>query len=163
MNKKQTAYLQLHLSVLLYGLTAILGDLISIKAIYLVWWRVLIASLSFIILAKGIKNLIDLPPRLIKIYSLIGCIVALHWVTFYGSIKLANASVVLAAFASTSFFTSLIEPAVLKKKPQRYKILTGLLVIPPMWLIAQNIDLSMQQGFAVALFLCILSGALFKP
>ena len=68
---------------------------------------------------------------------------------------------VLAAFASTSFFTSLIEPAVLKKKPQRYKILTGLLVIPPMWLIAQNIDLSMQQGFAVALFSAFLA-ALFS-
>lgn len=36
----------------------------------------------------------------------IGGIIALHWVTFYGSIKYANISVALVCFSAVGFFSS---------------------------------------------------------
>jgi len=155
------AYLQLHFAVLLYGLTAILGDLISISAVSLVWWRVLITSVSLLAFVGFGKRLLQLPRSTIFTFMGIGCIVALHWITFYGSIKLSNASVGLAAFATTSFYTSLIEPPLTGKKFQRLELALGLLVIPPMLMIAGQLDLNMIKGLYVGLVSAFLA-ALFS-
>jgi len=160
MNKSRIAYLQLHIAVLLYGLTAILGDLISISAVSLVWWRVLITSCSLLFFVGFGKKIIRLPPKTILCLLGIGVIVALHWMTFYGSIKLANASVALAAMATTSLYTSIIEPIITGKKFQWLEFGLGLLIIPPMLMIASNLDLSLMQGLYVGLLSAFLA-ALF--
>ena len=157
MNPKRIAYFQLHFAVILYGLTAILGDLISISALNLVWWRVFITSFSLLFFIQFGKQIIAMPRKLILIYAGIGVLVAIHWITFYGAIKLSNASIVLAAMATTSFFTSIIEPLITKKKFQWLEFILGFLVIPPMILIAQNIDLSMHKGLIVALISAFLA------
>lgn len=157
MGSKLTSYLQLHLAVLLYGLTAILGDLISLNALNLVWWRVLITSLSLLFFVRFGLSIIKMPKKDVMIFVAIGFLVALHWVSFYGAIKLANASIVLAAMATTSFFTSLIEPIVTKKKFKRLEILLGLAIVPPMLMISQTIDISLQTGLLVALLSAFLA------
>ena len=157
MKNKTIAYLQLHFAVLLYGLTAILGKKISISALNLVWWRVFITSISLLFFIQFGKQILKLPRRMVLIYAGIGVLVALHWITFYGAIKLSNASIVLAAMATTSFFTSIVEPIITKKKFQWLEFVLGLLVIPPMILIAQNIDLSMMNGLWVALISAFLA------
>ena len=45
-------YLHLHLLVFIAGFTAILGELISIDAIPLVWFRMLIAAILMLIYVK---------------------------------------------------------------------------------------------------------------
>jgi drug/metabolite transporter (DMT)-like permease len=44
------------------------------------------------------------------LYAGIGVVVAVHWLTFYGSIKLANASVAATCMALAPAVTALIEP-----------------------------------------------------
>ncbi len=160
MKKERLAYLQLHFAVLLYGLTAILGDLISISAVSLVWWRVLFTSLSLLFFVQFGRSIIRLPRRTILILLGIGVIVALHWITFYGSIKLANASVALAAMATTSLYTSIIEPIITGKRFEWLELVLGLLVIPPMLMIATQLDFSFLTGLYVGLFSAFLA-ALF--
>ena len=157
MNKKLVSYIQLHTAVLLFGLTAILGDLISITAFNLVWWRVLITSLSLLLFIQFGTKLYKLGKKTLLIFLGIGIIVALHWITFYGAIKFSNASVVLAAMATASMFTSLIEPIITGKPFSRLELLLGMLVIPPMLLIANNIDLSMQKGLWIGLLSALLA------
>ena len=157
MNNKLLSYFQLHTAVLLFGLTAILGDLISINAFNLVWWRVLITSLSLLLFIQFGTQLYKLGKRTLLIFLGIGVIVALHWLAFYGAIKYSNASVVLAAMATTSLFTSLIEPLITGKPFSRLELILGLMVIPPMLLIANNIDLSMQKGLWVGLLSALLA------
>ncbi|MBT8231486.1 MAG: EamA family transporter [Saprospiraceae bacterium] len=157
MTKKKLAYFQLHFAVLLYGLTAILGDLISISAINLVWWRVLITSISLLFFIELGKQILKMDKRLVLIYAGIGVIVAVHWITFYGAIKYSNASIVLATMATTSLFTALIEPLVTKKKFSKLEFVLGLLVIPPMVLIAKNIDLDLQKGIWIGLISAFLA------
>ena len=157
MKARSLAYIQLHVAVLLYGLTAILGDLISISALSLVWWRVLLTSLSLLIFIKFGYTVLQLPRRLLWIYAGIGVLVALHWLSFYGAIKLSNASIVLAAMASTSFFTSLLEPLITGRRFRLLELILGLMIIPPMAMIAQNIDLSMHRGLWVAILSAFLA------
>lgn len=151
MNKKLISYIELHIAVILFGLTAILGDLISISAISLVWWRVLITSISLLFFIRFGLSLKSIAPKFILIYAGIGVLVALHWLCFYGAIKYSNASIVLAALATTSLFTSIIEPFVTGKKFVVLECLLGLLIVPPMLLIANNIELNMQKGLWIGL------------
>lgn len=79
----------------------------------------------------------------------IGIIVGIHWLCFYGAIKLSNASVAVATMATASFFSALVEPLLTRQKIKGYELALGLLILPGMLLIAGNIDWEMRVGFAV--------------
>jgi drug/metabolite transporter (DMT)-like permease len=151
MDNTQKAFLQLHIAVILFGFTAILGDLISLSALILVWWRVLITSISLFFLIGFGKKLKAIPRKRVLQFMGIGALVALHWICFFGSIKYANASVCLVCFATTSFFTALLEPIFTKKSFKWYEISLGIIVIPGMILIVNNIDLTMILGVWIGL------------
>ncbi len=147
---KFLAYAQLHFSVFLWGFTAILGELIEMPAVILVWWRVLITVLSLFFLLQYSKTFsTDLKHR--KVYFLIGVCIAIHWICFYGSIKYANASIALICMATSSFFTSLIEPVVVSKRFSIKEIVFGLLVLPGMYFVVDSTELAMQKGIWVGL------------
>lgn len=137
MNELNRPYLVLHFCVFLWGFTAILGDLIALSGLVLVWWRVLLtcSSLVFILKQKNI-TLKGVSKRMTAHLFLIGLFVMLHWVAFYGSIKEGkNPSVTLSCLATTSFFTSLIEPLVTGRAVRWYEILLGIIIVPGMYMI----------------------------
>jgi len=160
MDNEKRAYLELHIAVFLFGFTAILGDLIQLSALVIVWWRVLLTSFSLLFLIRVRKLFRTLPTRAILNFAGIGVLVALHWLAFYGAIKLSNASITLVCMATTSFFTSLIEPLVMRHKVRWYEIALGLLIVPGMALIVQSTDASMNIGILVGLAAALLA-ALF--
>ncbi|HXB34061.1 MAG TPA: EamA family transporter, partial [Puia sp.] len=107
------AFFQLHIAVLLAGLTGILGKLISLNEGLLVWWRLFITAVSLWLLAAVRRQDIRIGRRDLWRIIGIGGIAALHWVCFYGSIKYSNVSVGLLCFSAVGFFTAIIEPLVL--------------------------------------------------
>lgn len=116
----------MHTAVFLWGFTAILGKLISLDSLNLVWHRMLIASLAFAILNGAVSKVRKLKRKSILQLGGIGCIVALHWIAFYGSIKIYNsASLTLACMGTSALFSSLIEPFVVGKKFQKSELLIG--------------------------------------
>jgi drug/metabolite transporter (DMT)-like permease len=160
MTPVQRAYLELHIAVLLFGFTAILGDLIELSAVVLVWWRVFITSISLLFLIKVAKLFKTLPRRTIFQYMGIGVLVGLHWIAFYGAIKLANASIAVVCMATTSFFTALLEPLIMRQRIKGYELILGILVIPGMALIVNSTSVSMLSGIWVGLLAAFLA-ALF--
>lgn len=102
------AQFQLHFSVLLFGFTGILGELISLAEIPLVWWRISIALILLfpvVIFTGSIK----LPSKKVQLKLLyIGGVMAIHWVAFFGSIKYSNVSIAVSCFASTAMFTTVL-------------------------------------------------------
>ena len=151
MNNTQKAYIQLHIAVILFGFTAILGDLISLSALVLVWWRVLITSISLLFLIGFGKALMAIPRKRILQYMGIGTLVAMHWICFFGSIKFANASIGLVTYATTSFFTSILEPIITKRSFRWYELSLAVIIIPGMILIVNNVDLTMILGLWIGL------------
>ena len=97
-----------------------------------------------------------LSPKLIKIYAGIGVLIALHWITFYGSIKLANVSVALICFSTTALFTAILEPLITKKPFNRLDLSLAVLIIPGMWMIVSGTDASMHLGIVVGLISAML-------
>ncbi len=155
------AYIELHIAVLLLAFTAILGDLITLSASVLVWWRTLIAAAGmavYLLVTRKWRG--DWIRNQKKIY-LLGILIAVHWLCFFGSIKLANASTALITFATISFFTAWIEPWITGRKRMRHEILFGVAVIPGIILIAGKaqgqILLGVVLGVIAALFVAIIA------
>lgn len=129
------ALVQLHIAVFLAGFTAVLGKLITLNEGLLVWFRLLITvcTLGFILLYK--KQLVRIPVKdVLKIFA-VGVIVAIHWVTFYGSVKYANISVALVCFSATGFFTAFLEPLILKRRISLIEVGLGLIAISGIYVI----------------------------
>ncbi len=131
-------YLHLHFLVLIAGFTAILGELISLEAIPLVWYRMTIAGLLMFIFIKLKKTPLKVPLKAIVRFSIAGVIIALHWITFFAAIKASNISITLAMFSTGAFFASLIEPLFYKRKIIGYEIIFGFIVIAGVVLITQT-------------------------
>ena len=130
--------LHLHFLVFIAGFTAILGELISLEAIPLVWYRMLIAGVLMFGFIKIKKISLVVPFRTILKFFLAGIVIALHWVTFFAAIKVSNISITLAMFSTGAFFVSLIEPIFYKRKIIPYEIIFGLLVIAGVFMIMQT-------------------------
>jgi drug/metabolite transporter (DMT)-like permease len=137
MRKQTKDLLHLHLIVFIYGFTAILGRLISLDAIQLVWYRMFIAFLALggmlIVSHKSIKLS---KSSLLKI-MLVGFVVAIHWFTFFHAIKISTISVALGCLATTTLFTSILEPIIVKRKIASLEIIIGLLIIIGLYTIFQ--------------------------
>jgi len=156
-NAKTKAFLQLHVAVMLFGFTAILGKLIVLSALVLVWWRVLITAASLFIFLRLRGRKIILDSKRIKIYMAIGGVIAIHWLTFYGAVKLSNSSITLLCMATTSFFTSFIEPVFFKRPLEKIDIAIGCIIVPVMALIAKDIQTSYLVGALVGLLSAFLA------
>jgi len=143
------AWLYLHFCVVLWGFTAIFGRLITLPALPLVWWRMALVGVALIAVPKFWRGLRGLPIRQIAIYAGIGALVALHWLTFYGSIKLANASVGATCMALMSVLMAFIEPVIVRRKFDPRELFFGLAVIPGVLLVIGGTPVAMRLGIAV--------------
>jgi len=147
MNSHRRALIEIHICVVLWGFTAILGKLITLPALALVWWRMLLVTLALMLFPRVWRALRGIPPRLMLIYAGIGALVMLHWLAFYGSVKLANASVAATTMALAPAVTALIEPALTGSRFERHNLLLGILVIPGVALVVGGIPQDMHWGF----------------
>jgi drug/metabolite transporter (DMT)-like permease len=123
------AFLHLHIAIFLAGFTGILGRLITLNEGMLVWYRMLftIIALWIVVAVTGQIEKIS-KKELLKLY-LVGAVVALHWVFFYGSIKYANVSIGLVCFSAVSFFTAVLDPLILKRRINLVDLILGLMVM----------------------------------
>jgi len=153
------AFIQLHIAVLLAGLTGVLGKLILLNEGLLVWYRLLLTAPSLWLLALVRKQAVRIDKRDVWRIFGIGGIAALHWVAFYGSIKYSNVSVGLLCFSAIGFFTALIEPLVLRHRVDVVELLLGLLVIVGIFFIFQ-VDPQFKTGIVIGLMSALL-GSLF--
>lgn len=159
------AQFQIHFCVLLWGFTAILGKLISLPALSLVRWRMLIVSATLLLVPKVWRGLRAISPRLLLGYALVGFFVALHWLGFYGSVKLANVSVAATCIAIAPVFLAVIEPWVTRRKFRWHELWIGVGVVPGVALVVGGIPGEMRVGVLVGVvsaFFCALFGALNK-
>lgn len=140
---------QIHLCVVLWGFTAIFGKLITLDALPLVWWRMLLVVAALALLPRAWRGLLAMSGRLMLAYAGIGVLVALHWLTFYASIKLANASVGATCIALATPFTALIEPKLAGRRFSWRELLLGIAVLPGVALVAGGMPDEMRLGLLV--------------
>lgn len=155
MSKRLSNLILLHVVVFIFGFTGILGKLIETDSDKLVLWRMLIAAVSIAIFGYA-TGAIKKSLRVNALnYSLVGLLIAGHWITFFEAIKQSNVSVTLACLSAASLFTALIEPLVFKRRIHPGELLLGVLVIIGLLLI-----FSFETEYKVGIVLALLSALL---
>ena len=162
---ERKALLQIHFCVVLWGFTAILGKLISLDALDLVWWRMLIVALAVLLFPGFWRQLRTISGRQMAIFAGIGVVVALHWLSFYGAIKLSNASVAATCMAVGPIFMAFVEPWITGRSFDRRELLFGLLALPGVVLVVGGTPSGMRLGIVagiVSVLLVAVFGSLNK-
>ncbi len=145
----------MHLAVLLWGFTAVLGRAISLDAPVLVWYRMLMTAAIMAAILTYRKLWVKIDRRDLWQLILIGGLISLHWVGFYGTVKYANASIALVCLSTASVFTSLLDPLVNKGKYDLFEVLLGLLALCGVYLIYR-----FQQFFGIGILFGIIAAIL---
>lgn len=165
---KLKSYLHFHLIVFIWGFTAVLGALISLEAIPLVWYRMFLATIFILLWLWYKKRSLRIARRKIWILIIAGIVIALHWLTFFGAIKVSNVSITLALLSTDALFTSILEPIFYKRKFVGYEIVFGLIVIAGLYIIFKvetqytlGIILGLISAFLSAVF-TLINGKLIK-
>lgn len=156
LSDKVRAYLHFHLIVFIWGFTAVLGALITLDAVPLVWYRMLLASGFIFLWIKWKKKNLKLAPKRVLVMLIAGVVIALHWLTFFGAIKVSNVSITLALLSTGAFFTSILEPVFYKRKVIWYEILFGVIVICGLYIIFK-VETEYVLGILLALISAFLS------
>lgn len=150
------AFLQLHIAVFLAGFTGILGRLITLNEGMIVWYRLLFTALTMWLIYGLAKRLQKIPLSDILRIGGVGFIAAMHWVTFYGSIKYSNVSVSLVCFSAIGFFTALLEPVITRKKMNWTELLLGVITIGGIYIIF-HFDTQYKTGIILGLISALLA------
>lgn len=153
------SYLNLHLIVFIWGFTAVLGELITIREASLVWYRMLLATGFLLVYLIITKKKLLLPPKAIMKLVFIGFLIAIHWIFFFKAINISNVSITLAMFSVGAFFASVLEPLFYKRKMLWYEVLFGLVIIAGLFIIMQ-VEIKYLDGILAALF-SVFVGVLF--
>ncbi|MFO7978154.1 MAG: DMT family transporter [Bacteroidales bacterium] len=150
-------FVHLHFIVILLGFTAILGAIITLNAVDLVWYRMFFASIGLLVFFRWRKIPWRISWRKQLPLLAIGTLVALHWITFFYAIKVSNVSVTLGVFASTTLFTSFLEPMLQKRRIFWLEVVIGLVIISGIYLIFQY-EFHYIEGILFSLLSALLNG-----
>jgi drug/metabolite transporter (DMT)-like permease len=145
------AQLQLQIIVLLWGCTAILGRQISIQAIPLVWYRLLMVVfvLAIYVPARGISLRLTAGKALR--YAGVGALIGLHWLCFYGAIKVAGIATAVLSLSTATFFTAVCEPIVFRRRVAGSELAIGAVVVAAASLLIQYELHATPLGLALGL------------
>lgn len=153
------SHLNLHLIVFIWGFTAILGELISIREASLVWFRMLLATIFLLGYVALTRKSLLLPPKAILKLVFVGFLIAIHWIFFFKAINVSNVSITLAMFSMGSFFAAVLEPLFYKRKMLWYEVFFGLIIMAGLFIIMQ-VEVRFLEGIGYALF-SVFMGVLF--
>lgn len=149
------ALIQLHIAVLLWGFTGVLGRLISLDAPMLVWYRMMLTALFALVILLTSRKWIKVDWAGVKKLTAIGGMMAAHWIAFYAAIKYANASIALVCLSTSSVFTSVLEPLLNKTKFNLKELSFGMLALLGMILIYYS-----QTVFGIGILLGVIAALL---
>ena len=155
---KLKSTLHFHFIVFIFGFTAILGKLISIDAVSLVWYRMVLAT-AVVALFMGIRRIsFALSKKQLYIMLICGVLIALHWVFFFHAVKVSNVSVTLSVMSAGALVTALVEPIFYKRSFVWYEFVLGLIVVVALGLIMQT-EYHYIEGMMFAFIAILLSVA----
>ena len=147
--------LLLHLTVLIFGFTAILGRLIRLEAHILVWYRLVIAITGIAVYMICRRQPFYTTLRGALIIGAVGLLISSHWVLFFSAIKASNVSVTLVCLSVSPLLVAFIEPLVFKRGIRPYEVAFGILVVIGLWFIFR-----FESRYSMGMLMALSSAAL---
>jgi drug/metabolite transporter (DMT)-like permease len=144
-------YVLLHFIVFIWGFSPILGRYITANVWSLIWFRIIITVIGMFIYLKIVKQSLAISKKDFLKLTGIGMIILVHWLSFYGAIKVSNVSVTMVAFSTGTLFSSIIEPILYKRRIRLYEIFIGFVIMGGIGLIF-SIETKYWLGIILGIF-----------
>jgi len=157
MSNQPRPMILLHTAVFLAGWTGIFGRLITLSGLPLVWYRIMVSVVVLTLVLAFMKRLHRIGRMALGMIAGCGAILAVHWVAFYASIQASNVSIGVACIATSSFFTTLLDPLINRKRFSWVEMLISFIAIAGVLLIF-SLDVRYRLGIGLGL----LSAALYS-
>lgn len=145
----------MHTAVLLWGFTGVLGRAITLDAPVLVWYRMLLTAIIIAAIVTCRKLWIKVPADDLKRMALVGGLMGLHWVAFYGAIKFSNASIALVCLSTSPVFATLFHVIINKARYEIKELALGVIALLGMGLIY-----GFQQFYGLGILMGVIAAIL---
>lgn len=147
-------HLKLQIIVILWGFTAVLGELLTLSAISIVAYRTGIAALCLLL---WLRTRCQVSPKNALILIATGFIIGGHWITFFLAVKVANVSICMIGVATLSLWTAILEPMMIKTRKFRpIDLIFGTVTVIGVAIIYRS-ELEYSHGFLIAIFSAFLA------
>ena len=149
------AYIELHAAVFLFGFTGILGQLIELNSNILVLHRLWMAALGMLAYVFIVGKWRLLSFNEIRRIAAVSSVIVVHWLLFYGSIKLASVSVAMICLSTIALFTAILDPLIHRKPVAKAELLLSAFAVVGVALMAEDQKqhmLGIAVGLASAFF-----------
>ncbi len=152
MDPVNRSLINLHLTVMLLGGTALFSKLIPLSALDITFGRSLPAFLMLFLFVKLSGESLKL--NSLKDYAIglgLGILMAIHWVTYFASMQYASVSVGIIALFTFPVITVLLEPFFERIRICWQDIVSALVVLVGIWLIVPTVSLSNEVTLGVVI------------
>lgn len=164
MRAKTASLLEIHFSVLFFGLTGLFGRFLDLPAVYIVLGRVFFASAALYALfrIKGTDMALRSGRDAVLLFAS-GAVLAFHWTAFYQSVKVSTVAIAVMTFSAFPIFLTFFEPMLFKEKLKLRDIifaasmLFGVYLIVPEFSAGNRMTLGIAWGMASSLSYAVLS------
>lgn len=156
--------LLLHGAVMLFGLSAVLGQFVDAPAAVIAGGRVVWSSLALLVLSLAKKS--DLKLKSKKDYAAAlsaGVVLAIHWTTFFQAIQSSSVAIGTITFSAFPLFLTFLEPLVFHEPLRLRSLVTALLLLVgvgitvPDFSLENQVTLGIVWGLVSALAYAVLS------
>ncbi len=169
MKEKTKNLIELHVSIFLFGFSALFGKAISLSPIVIVFGRTFVAAITSYLILKYLKQSYKLNTKNDYLFLCsIGILFAVHWFTFFKSIQVSSVAIAVLTFSTYPAFVTFLEPYFYKEKIRLFDIfvsfitLFGVFLIVPRFELTDNIAQGALWGLAAGLTCAFLSIACKK-
>ena len=147
-------HLKLQIIVILWGFTAVLGQLIDLSALGIVTNRTAIAAGCLLI---WLRSRSKTSARQALVFIITGFVIGAHWITFFLAVKVANVSICMVGVATLSLWTALLEPLLIKERHLRpIDLIFGAIIVGGVAIIYRS-ELEYSHGFLIAILSAFLA------
>ncbi len=149
MDPKKLGLIEIHTAVFLFGLSGLLGKIITLSPLLIVFGRTFFASIALALLLWVSKTSIKIKSaRDLVILIVIGVILALHWWSFFQSIKVSTVAIGLITFSTFPLFVTFMEPYFFRERLTLFNVGMAVLIFVGLILVIPSFDLenNVTQG-----------------
>ena len=142
----------LHFSVLLFGLSGLIGKAVGSPALVVTCLRSMIGALALVAaLAMHGDGTLSAWRGHAAVLLASGALLAAHWWTFFAAIQMSTVALGLLTYASYPLFVTLLGWLALCERPRRVDALACALVVAGLVLVVPDWNFGGQAGLALAL------------
>lgn len=139
-----------HVAVMLMGLSGVMGQFVDASSLMITLGRVSISFLVLSIILYMKKVTFRLNEK--KHYGIAigaGCVLALHWITFFQSIQMSTVAIGIITFSTFPLFLTFLEPLIYGEKIQKRSIISSLVLLLGVLITIPEFSLNNQMTIGI--------------